>query len=531
MRSNVSLRICLRVRDRADSDDVIDDAGAATLSEAAPGRAYVRAGDGQLIALQVAHVGGPVDEPGSRQHVTVSLLGGDGPPGSSAPAAVAAGATVGHTTPTGPTELEAFVDVARRVAASLDIVTPPSPWLPPLPHWVGVDRLADMTGPANANDLDAPGDLGAELSPDGVPFGLVDLPAQQRRDLARWDPIGDGHLGVIGGSRSGRTTLVRTIITGLAQRLPPSELHVHVLEGTPGSLSDLATLPHVGSVVSSAQSMLPGRLVQRLGEELLGVAPEGGSPALMVLVIDGWEAIEDALGNAAGGPGADGLLRLLRDGAAHGLRVIVTGGRAVGSGRLSSLLDRRLVLAMPDPLDLTLVGLEPAEARRLRGPGRAIDLSDGSTIQVATLGSGPSHDEQVTALRRVASSMQSDPSAPPPQRPWRIVALPIEVSLGQLLGPDCPRGLDGETAQPTPDRGSHLSRGRRRRGRGGPPRHVRPSPATTHRRTPEVRSVQRLGGHRPSADGGRARRRHHRDPPFAAAVACRGSRRSPPLGT
>ena len=367
MRSNVSLRICLRVRDRADSDDVIDDAGAATLSEAAPGRAYVRAGDGQLIALQVAHVGGPVDEPGSRQHVTVSLLGGDGPPGSSAPAAVAAGATVGHTTPAGPTELEAFVDVARRVAASLDIVTPPSPWLPPLPHWVGVDRLADMTGPANADDLDAPGDLGAELSPDGVPFGLVDLPAQQRRDLARWDPIGDGHLGVIGGSRSGRTTLVRTIITGLAQRLPPSELHVHVLEGTPGSLSDLATLPHVGSVVSSAQSMLPGRLVQRLGEELLGVAPEGGSPALMVLVIDGWEAIEDALGNAAGGPGADGLLRLLRDGAAHGLRVIVTGGRAVGSGRLSSLLDRRLVLAMPDPLDLTLVGLEPAEARRLRG--------------------------------------------------------------------------------------------------------------------------------------------------------------------
>ena len=56
--------------------------GAATLSEAAPGRAYLRAGDGQLIALQTAHVGGPVDEPGSRQHVTVSLLGGDGPPGS-----------------------------------------------------------------------------------------------------------------------------------------------------------------------------------------------------------------------------------------------------------------------------------------------------------------------------------------------------------------------------------------------------------------------------------------------------------------
>ncbi|HET8987523.1 MAG TPA: hypothetical protein VFN43_03340, partial [Humibacillus sp.] len=45
----------------------------------------------------------------------------------------------------------------------------------------------------------------------------------------------------------------------------------------------------------------------------------------------------------------EALLRLIRDGAPLGLRAIVTGGRLVGSGRLSSLLDRRLVLPMPDP--------------------------------------------------------------------------------------------------------------------------------------------------------------------------------------
>ena len=72
MRANVSLRICLRVRDRADSDDVIDDASAASLNEAAPGRAYLRAGDGQLVTLQTAHVGGPADpaeiRAGRRRH-------------------------------------------------------------------------------------------------------------------------------------------------------------------------------------------------------------------------------------------------------------------------------------------------------------------------------------------------------------------------------------------------------------------------------------------------------------------------------
>ena len=92
MRANVSLRICLRVRDRADSDDVIDDASAASLSEAAPGRAYLRAGDGQLVALQTAHVGGPADPAESRAEassVTV-LTGGDPPelPERPSPAAV-----------------------------------------------------------------------------------------------------------------------------------------------------------------------------------------------------------------------------------------------------------------------------------------------------------------------------------------------------------------------------------------------------------------------------------------------------------
>ena len=66
MRANVSLRICLRVRDRADSDDVIDDASAASLNEAAPGRAFLRAGDGQLVPLQTAHVGGPAEPAESR---------------------------------------------------------------------------------------------------------------------------------------------------------------------------------------------------------------------------------------------------------------------------------------------------------------------------------------------------------------------------------------------------------------------------------------------------------------------------------
>ena len=369
MRANVSLRICLRVRDRADSDDVIDDSGAAALSETWPGRAYLRAGDGQLVALQTAHVGGPVEPPVSAEGVSVTVLAG----GASRGRAQSSGAERDVSTPPGPvmtTELAAFVDAARRAAAAGRIVTPPSPWLPPLPEWVGVDQLASLdptTTPSRAASTADPQHRPDTSSPDAVPFGVVDLPAEQRQVVARWHLALDGHLGIIGGSRSGRTTLVRTLVTGMAQRHSPGDLHVHVLGSTPGLLVELSALPHVGSVVDIGDTALLRRVVERLAGQVLGAPAEGPCPVRTVLVVDGWEAVDDAL-NEAAGPGTDGLLRLIRDGASRGLRTVVTGGRTVGSGRLSSLLDRRLVLPMPDPLDLTLVGLEPASRA---GPTRS----------------------------------------------------------------------------------------------------------------------------------------------------------------
>jgi len=50
----------------------------------------------------------------------------------------------------------------------------------------------------------------------GIPFGRVDLPAQQRQPIAWHDPSMDGHLLVLGASRSGRTTVLRTMAEGAA---------------------------------------------------------------------------------------------------------------------------------------------------------------------------------------------------------------------------------------------------------------------------------------------------------------------------
>ena len=220
-------------------------------------------------------------------------------------------------------------------------------------------------------------------------------------------------------------------MTGLAQGYAAATVHVQVLTGTPGALTDLSALPQVGSVVDTGDPALVRRVVEHLSEEVLGAHSGAAGPELTVIVVDGWEAVEDAMSDAVG-PGADALLRLIRDGAPRGLRAIVTGGRTVGSGRLASLLDRRLVLAMPDPLDLTLVGLDPATARLRRGPGRAIDLTDGAELQVAAIGPGPSHDEQSTAVRGVAAALKTG-SCSRGQRPWRLLPLPSRLDLRPLI--------------------------------------------------------------------------------------------------
>ena len=54
IRANTNLRIALRVQDAADSTDVIDVPDAAAIPRTAPGRAYVRLGPGEVVAIQTA---------------------------------------------------------------------------------------------------------------------------------------------------------------------------------------------------------------------------------------------------------------------------------------------------------------------------------------------------------------------------------------------------------------------------------------------------------------------------------------------
>ncbi len=434
IRANVGLRIALRVRDRMDSTDVVESPDAAGIRESTPGRAFVRSASTELTEFQTARVTG-TSLPRDRVVVTRWALDRDGVPASRGRAGTrdTSSAAVGGAAVA--SDLARIVAAARQATSLHGIPPVAAPWLPPLPDRLPLDSLDLDVGPA----------------PDGhLPFGLRDAPARQTQLPHVWDLADGGHLGLAGGGRSGRTTALRTIAGALASRWGPDRVHLYAVHA--GELSALAALPHtaalahrddvehVDQIVRALLELVRERQERRAAPGHTGVedqpgadAEPGTAPAWLVLLIDGWEALAESVSGVDYGRPVQDLFRLMRDGAAVGLRVAVTGERALLAGQLASLVSTRLALRFADPLQLALAGIPARAVPTAQPPGRALDLTDHLETQVAFLGADPSAAAQAAALEDIgrAAARQADP-LDPQARPRPVHPLPRQVMLGDI---------------------------------------------------------------------------------------------------
>jgi S-DNA-T family DNA segregation ATPase FtsK/SpoIIIE len=386
IRANTRLRICLAVARDSDSRDVIDGPQAATIGRDTPGRAYLRAGPGELTIMQTARVSG-AGVATVLQQVTLS------------PAAHLGRPPRRETTDTGEhTDLDRLADAAIETARRLGCVQPSPPWLPPLP-----DMLATSALPAAARAGRAA-------------WGLVDLPDQQRQAPLTVDLTAGGTLLVVGTARSGRTTTVRSLVVAAAAALSPERLHLWVVDGG-GGLASLDELPHCGGVVPAYDVDRLDRLLTRTAAEVARRRIDGWpEQPLLLLAVDGWEALLAQAGDHDGGRLVESLLRLAADGPAAGLRLVVTSGRSGLTGRLGAVAPDRLVLRLPDRSDFSLIGLASRDVPDDLPAGRAVRAADLSLVQIAV-------PDQPTEARATAWL------APPHHGVRRVDPLPELVTL------------------------------------------------------------------------------------------------------
>lgn len=117
-----------------------------------------------------------------------------------------------------------------------------------------------------------------------LPLGSVDRPREQRRDTLTVDLRGArGHLAVVGGPRSGTSTLLRAAVAGLALTTTPLETQVLALGFDGGTVAALRDLHHVAGVATRAEPEVVSRVLGEVsGDYLLDhlTSAHGAVPAL-----------------------------------------------------------------------------------------------------------------------------------------------------------------------------------------------------------------------------------------------------------
>lgn len=399
IRANTNLRVALRVQDEADSLDVVDVRDAASLSRTQPGRALVRLGPGEVLAMQTALVTAR-SRPEGRPAIEVVPLRFGGQTGvrQAGPVDPDESSSNGHRAApaTDLHRLAHAVSVAFRASGR---PPPRQPWPAPLPR--NVD-LADVLpeGPSPAR-LDDPGTV--------VPFVLVDDPDHQRQHPGGWSPA-DGNLLLTGITGSGTTTAIGSLALAIAATTSPDVVHLYVLDFGAGELGPLVDLPHVGAVIAADERERQARLVRHLQDELVHrraiTSRERKDLPRLVVLIDGLAGFRAAWPDTGPTPLLDDLVRVLADGPELGVLAVLSAERAgTVPAALAALTAQKLVFRLGDPAEYAAFGLGRSDVPTFV-PGTAVWSGSGQEVQVAHPSNGVP-----AAVRQLAS--EPGPARPP----------------------------------------------------------------------------------------------------------------------
>ncbi|WP_020574940.1 type VII secretion protein EccC [Actinopolymorpha alba] len=342
-------------------------------------------------------------------------------------------------------------------------------WLPPLEDPPTLDEL--MPGPLEVTEehgLTVRWDRRGTLQ---APVALVDKPYYQRRDPMWLDLSGaGGHVGIVGGPQSGKSTLLRALISSYSLTHRPDEVQFYCLDFGGGTLPGLLGLPHVGGVATrldadgirrtvgemttlldqrertftetGVDSIATYRRMRRQGR----IQPDRFASDVF-LVIDGWgtirsdhEAVETA------------ITQLAARGLGFGIHVVATANKwSEFRMAIKDLIQTKLELRVGDPYD-SEIDRRAAVNVPVNRPGRGLSPDKlhflGALPRIDGVESAEDLADGVKAMTGAVAQSWRGPSAPP------VRLLPEELPFETLpqpgadVRPGIPIGIDEDELAP-----------------------------------------------------------------------------------
>jgi S-DNA-T family DNA segregation ATPase FtsK/SpoIIIE len=331
-------RIAFRMLSEKDSRAALSTPDACYLPPR-PGSGVLVTGD-DPTRFTAAHVSAPlVDESEVDCSGLVRLMPRFGLP----PPNTAAEELVVPTPTTGPTLL---TTTAARLVGTGNPVHPI--WLRPLPPAVTLDEVGDVHH--------------AEHGAGGtfVPFGLLDDPALPSQ--SPWLVDLAGHLLVLGGPASGKTTALRTLALGIATTRTPAEVTIYGVDLCGTKMRALLGVPHVRDVTDRADREQLLRTVDQVHRAVNREHQQGE----IVLLVDGWDRLHEF---ADVGPR---LRELLARGGRCGIHIVAAASRwsalpAAEKDAFGARIELRLAAPAESSIDPDLAWAVPASQ-----PGRGL---------------------------------------------------------------------------------------------------------------------------------------------------------------
>ena len=335
--SNSKFKLCLKVQNKNDSNEVLKSPLAAEIRE--PGRAYLQVGNNEIFQLfQSAYSGASAktDDIGAQKKFMITKLELSGkksilyeqkPDDSKG----------------GETQLEAIVNYVKEYCDNAGIPKVPDICLPSLSGEIPFTLEGDTYD-------------GTDIV---IPVGIVDDPSRQRQYVETIN-MSQNNIYMLGSSQSGKTNLIQTMIRGLATKYSPREVNIYILDFASMILKNFSDLNHVGGVITSSEDDKLKTFLKMLNQEIQkrknilskqGLSSyssyrESGQTDMpqIVVFLDNWVAFRSYFPDYE-----DMIISITRECVSLGISFVVTAQQTAGAGfKLMANFSKRIALYCND---------------------------------------------------------------------------------------------------------------------------------------------------------------------------------------